>query len=60
MKVLLDTHIILWALRDSSRLNPEWREIIIDTKNSVYVSVISLWEIIIKADLGKLEIQSPY
>jgi PIN domain nuclease of toxin-antitoxin system len=60
LKILLDTHILLWALRDSDKLKPEWKEIISDYNNTVFVSVISIWESIIKADLGKLDIKTPY
>ena len=48
MKLLLDTHTLLWALEDSSHLPEHIREMIIDEKNEIYVSAISLWEISIK------------
>ena len=48
MKLLLDTHVLLWALEDSPRLPFEIREEIISENNEVYVSVASLWEIAIK------------
>ena len=48
MKLLLDTHVILWALEDSSRLPIHIRDMIIDERNEIYVSTISLWEIAIK------------
>ena len=56
MKLLLDTHVLLWALEDSPRLPFEIREEIISENNEVYVSVASLWEIAIKKSIGKLEI----
>lgn len=43
MKVLVDTHILLWVLTDSDRLPPKAVEILRD--NTIYYSVISLWEI---------------
>ena len=55
MKLLLDTHVLLWALEDSPRLPFEIREEIISENNEVYVSVASLWEIAIKQSLGKLD-----
>ena len=48
MKLLLDTHVILWALEDSQRLAPHIREMIIDENNEIYVSAMSLFEIAIK------------
>ena len=48
MKILLDTHVIIWALEDSYRLPMSIRDAIIDESNEIYVSVVSLWEIAIK------------
>lgn len=48
MKLLLDTHVVLWALEDSPRLAPHIREMIIDENNEIYVSAMSLFEIAIK------------
>ncbi len=56
MKLLLDTHILLWALNDSTELSEAHRELIGSEHNIVFVSRISSWEIVIKAGLGKLSI----
>ena len=48
MKLLLDTHVILWALEDSPYLPSTIREMICDERNEIYVSALSLWEIAIK------------
>ncbi len=48
MKILLDTHVLIWALEDSPRLPIEIRNAILDESNQIYVSVLSLWEIAIK------------
>lgn len=48
MRLLLDTHIVLWALEDSSRLPALARELILDANNQVFVSVASVWEVQIK------------
>lgn len=48
MKLLLDTHVVIWALQDSPKLPIEIRDMICEDSNSIYVSVISLWEIAIK------------
>ena len=48
MKLLLDTHVVLWALEDSPYLPSNIREMICDERNEIYVSALSLWEIAIK------------
>ena len=50
--MLLDTHLLLWALAAPARLPPKARRVIRDA--DVYVSAASIWEISIKAALGKL------
>lgn len=56
---LLDTQILLWWLADDKRLNKRVRAAIADPKNIVFISVINLWEIVIKEALGKLQIKYP-
>lgn len=57
MKLLLDTHILLWLLKDSPRLGPDAR-FWITQADEVYVSSASIWEIAIKACLGKLQVDA--
>lgn len=54
MHLLLDTHVLLWALADDARLKPDMRHVIADGGNLVFVSAVSVWEIAIKRSLGKL------
>ena len=54
MRVLLDTHALLWWIGDDASLTTAARKIIADTSNSVVVSAASAWEIAIKLQLGKL------
>lgn len=54
MRLLLDTHLFIWAVMDSAKLKPEVRQIIL-AASEVYVSSASIWEIAIKARLGKIE-----
>ena len=54
MRLLLDTHILLWLMDDSPRLNTEARSLILNAAE-VFVSTVSVWEIAIKSRLGKLE-----
>ena len=57
MKLLLDTQVLLWADNDPGRLSPTARDLLSDPANSRLLSVASLWEIQIKAQLGKLQLR---
>jgi PIN domain nuclease of toxin-antitoxin system len=52
--LLLDTHILLWWVTDDARLGPSARALIADPDNRVLISIVSLWEIAVKARIGKL------
>lgn len=53
MKLLLDTHIALWAVSDDLRLPTKARELIAAPRNLIWVSAVSIWEISIKHGLGR-------
>jgi PIN domain nuclease of toxin-antitoxin system len=54
MKLLLDTHVLLWALLEPQKLSPELRNSLEDSDNTLVVSAVSAWEIATKWRLGKL------
>ena len=54
MRFLLDTQIFLWFISGDARLPADWSKSIGDVGNEAYLSVVSLWEAIIKHSLGKL------
>ena len=54
MRLLLDTHIFLWAVAGSRLLKPAARRAI-QAADQVYVSAASIWEVAIKAPLGKIK-----
>jgi PIN domain nuclease of toxin-antitoxin system len=56
VRLLLDTHVLLWWLADDKRLKLAERHAIGDRDTLVYVSAASVWEIAIKRRLGRLEI----
>lgn len=56
MKLLLDTHSLLWWLADDTRLGPRARKQIENADNYILVSHVSLWEIAIKIGIGKLRV----
>jgi PIN domain nuclease of toxin-antitoxin system len=53
---LLDTHVLLWLIEGSSQLSPAARSVISDNTNHLYFSVVSIWEITVKLNIGKLQI----
>ena len=53
MRLLLDTHVLLWAAASSKRLPQEARELLEDASNDAYYSAASIWEIAIKSSLGR-------
>ena len=56
MRILLDTHVLLWWMQDSPSLATQAKDLIRDPENTVFVSAVSLWEIWLKQSLGKLEL----
>ena len=56
MRLLLDTHVFLWAAGEPEELAEPARSAIADTENEVYVSTAVAWEITIKTALGKLKV----
>ena len=59
MKLLLDTHIFLWFVSGDKKLSLALREAISSPQNEVFLSVVSLWEMIIKYHLGHLPLPQP-
>ncbi|MCL1998915.1 MAG: type II toxin-antitoxin system VapC family toxin [Turicibacter sp.] len=57
MKYLLDTHVALWYLEQSPRLSKNIEQTIDDAENDIFVCAISLWEVAIKVNLGKLDLR---
>ena len=59
MKLLLDTHIFLWYITGDPRLPAIVLPLIRDPDNEIYLSPVSVWEIIVKHQLGKLPMPQP-
>mgnify|MGYP001559686763 CR=1 FL=1 len=57
MRVLVDTHLLLWAAARSRRLPKEARRLLEDPRNEVFYSAASLWEIAIKLGLRRADFQ---
>ena len=58
MNYLLDTHAFLWTIFESRRLSNRAKEVLLNPENSIYVSLITFWEISLKYSLGKLELEN--
>lgn len=54
MRLLLDTHVFLWAVAGSTKLKPAARSLIQEAEE-VNVSAVSIWEVAIKARLGRIK-----
>ena len=54
MKLLLDTHALIWFISGDNRLGEQAREAFLNSDNKLYFSKASLWEMTIKISLGKL------
>lgn len=57
MKLLLDTHLLLWAANEPGRLPKQARALIEDEENELLFSAASLWEVTIKSGLGRADFQ---
>ena len=53
MKVLLDTHVLLWATGQPEKLSRKARGLLADPDNALIFSAVSLWEIVIKQGIGR-------
>jgi PIN domain nuclease of toxin-antitoxin system len=59
MKLLLDTHVFLWYITNDRRLSPDAATAVTEASNEVYLSAVSVWEILVKYQLGRLILPSP-
>jgi len=55
MRLLLDTHCLLWARAEPARLSAGARAALLDSRSELFVSAVSVWEIVIKHALGRLK-----
>jgi PIN domain nuclease of toxin-antitoxin system len=55
MKLLLDTHVVLWVANSPQRLPQTARDMIASLDNEVYFSVVNVWEVVLKAQLNRAD-----
>ncbi|GLR49683.1 type II toxin-antitoxin system VapC family toxin [Shinella yambaruensis] len=58
MKLLIDTHLLLWAASSPERLSEAATALMADPENTLYFSVASLWEVVIKSSLDREDFQA--
>lgn len=58
MNYLLDTHAFLWSIFSSDQLSKSIKEIVLNSENNIFVSVITFWEISLKYNLGKIQLDN--
>jgi PIN domain nuclease of toxin-antitoxin system len=58
MRILLDTNIFLWFISGDIQLSTDVQDVIRDPDNEIYLSAVSVWEVIVKYQLGRLSLQS--
>ncbi|MFZ2202179.1 MAG: type II toxin-antitoxin system VapC family toxin [Microgenomates group bacterium] len=59
MNYLLDTHVLLWWVENSPKLDSRFRSIIANPNNNIFVSIATYWEIAIKLTIKKIRLKVP-
>jgi PIN domain nuclease of toxin-antitoxin system len=59
MRLLLDTHVLIWSAGNPEKLSERVKNLLLDTNNSWIFSIASIWEMQIKSQSGKLNLNSP-
>ena len=58
MNYLLDTHTLIWAIKDPKKLSSTAIQVVQNADNSIFISAITFWEIALKFSIGKLELRN--
>jgi PIN domain nuclease of toxin-antitoxin system len=56
VRILLDTQILVWQFENSPKLKPKYSDLILDPMQQLFVSDVSLWEVAVRARMGKLDV----
>jgi PIN domain nuclease of toxin-antitoxin system len=59
LRALLDTHTLLWAVLEPRSLSPRVRALVEDRANEFVLSAVTVWEVAVKASMGKLAVPGP-
>jgi PIN domain nuclease of toxin-antitoxin system len=60
VRLILDSHVLIWAVDDPAQLSPTASGLLQDPANALLVSAATIWEVAIKVGLGKLTLSQPY
>ena len=60
MTIILDPHTFLWFIAGDKKLSAQARSLIEDPNNRVLLSIVSLWEVVVKASTGKLPLSRTF
>jgi PIN domain nuclease of toxin-antitoxin system len=60
MRLLVDGHALLWCIEDTGRLSRRAARVLADGRNRQFVSVATIWELAVKASLGRLRLSRPF
>lgn len=59
MRVLLDTHALIWLYTGNERLSKKAKKVIEDSENECFISLVSVWEMAVKIKIGKMDLGVP-
>ena len=59
MKLLLDTHALIWWVINTAQLSPQALSLMLDRRNEIFLSLVSIWEMQLKIQIGKLQLPLP-
>ena len=57
MRLLLDTHVIVWAASDAGQLDPRVARLLADHRNELWMSAISAWELAMLSERGRIDLR---
>lgn len=60
MRILIDTHVLLWLITDDARLSDHTKRVFLNKQNSLFFSLASCWEMCIKVSIGKLKLSDDW
>jgi PIN domain nuclease of toxin-antitoxin system len=60
VRLLVDSHVLIWSVQDRSQLSPRVARLLADGRNRQFVSMASIWELAMKASIGKLRFARPF
>jgi len=60
MRILLDTHILIWWMQNNPKLSKKAQQLLADPANLIFISAASIWELRIKQSLGRIDLPAKF